>query len=90
VTFTAPEDRLYWFALQLVYKDGHSEPADVEDLQANMKVYVNTTGRTLKVRKSSGELLQEVEELRTKVERLEQRIKELEAERKARQAKACH
>jgi hypothetical protein len=80
--FTAPDDGLYWFSLQVVYKDGKKEPAELDDLEPARKVYVNTERRTLKVRKSYGELLRENEELREKVEQLQQRIKKLEAERK--------
>jgi regulation of enolase protein 1 (concanavalin A-like superfamily) len=87
VRFTAEDDGLYWFALQVVGKDGNRKPAKLENLEPDVKVYVNTEGRTLKVQKTYGELVQEVEGLRTKVERLEQRIKELEAGRKPKQGK---
>src|SRR5690349_6964017 len=30
VTFTAPKDGLYWFALQVVLKDGKKEPAEAD------------------------------------------------------------
>ena len=81
--FTAPDDGLYWFALQIVFKDGKSEPAKLEDLEPAMKVYVNSERRTLKVKKSYGELQSEVEELRITVEQLQKKIKELETKRKS-------
>lgn len=81
VTFTAPDDGLYWFALQIVFKDGKSKPDELDDLEPVMKVYVNTERRTIKVRKSYGELQREVEELQKTVEKLQKKIKKLEADR---------
>lgn len=82
VTFTAPRDGLYWFALQIVFKHGKSEPAEVDDLAPAMKVYVNTERRALKVPKSYEELQREVEDLRRTVEQLQDRIRDLESGRK--------
>ena len=41
-TFTAPRDGLYWFAVQVVRKDGTVEPGAVTDLTPNLKVFVNS------------------------------------------------
>ncbi len=80
VEFTASRDGQYWFALQVAFKDGTCEPADLANLIPR-KVYVNTTRRAFKVQKSYEELQCETERLRKKVEELEKKIKELEAER---------
>jgi polyhydroxyalkanoate synthesis regulator phasin len=47
-----------------------------------MKVYVNSTRRALKPKKSYDELEREVEQLRMTVKELERRVKQLEADRK--------
>lgn len=83
VFFTAPHDGLYWFAVQLVFKDGGKTPGDLEDLIPERKVYVNTEHRPLKAQKSYEELQREVEQLRRTVEELQKKIKQLEAERKS-------
>jgi hypothetical protein len=88
VTFTAHDDGLYWFALQIVFKDGKSKPDELDDLGPVMKVYVNTERRTIKVRKSYGELQREVVELQKTVQKLQKKIKELEANRKPKQGKS--
>jgi hypothetical protein len=41
-TFSAPRDGEYWFALQVKFKDGKSEPADLATLTPGMKVRVKT------------------------------------------------
>jgi hypothetical protein len=84
VTFTAGRDGHYWFALQIDFKNGKSEPARIEALAPAMKVYVNTERKALKTQKSYEDLQREVEELRKTVEQLQKKIKELEAERKPR------
>ncbi|HTU21585.1 MAG TPA: hypothetical protein VMG10_26345 [Gemmataceae bacterium] len=80
--FTAPRDGLYWFALQVVLKDGGIEPADLDDLLPVMKVYVNAERKPFQTKKSYDELQREVEQLRKTVEQLQKRIKQLESERK--------
>ncbi len=80
--FTAPSDGLYWFAAQVMFKDGGSEPAELNDLVTARKVYVNTERRVLKAQKSYAELQREVEQLRKTVERLQTRIKQLESDHK--------
>src|SRR5260370_279399 len=47
VSFTAPKDGLYWFAVQTVLKDNKKEPAE-KDLAASLKVYVNAERKALK------------------------------------------
>jgi hypothetical protein len=84
VTYTAERDGQYWFALQVEFTDGTSDPAKVEALTPAMKVYVNTARKVLKGQKSYEELLREVEELRATVEQLQKKVKELEADRKPR------
>src|SRR5262245_20217616 len=81
VVFSAPRDGLYWFALQVVLKDGKSEPPKLEELPAAMKVYINSQRKALKPKKSYEELQNEVWELRGLVEELRKRIKRLESER---------
>jgi hypothetical protein len=78
-TFTAPRDGQYWFAVQVVLKDGNREPAELDDLAPQMKVYVNSERRTLKTQKSYEELQREVEQLRGTVEQLQKKIKQLES-----------
>jgi hypothetical protein len=82
VIFTARHDGLYWFALQVVYKDGTSIPDNRDDLDPVMKVYVNTEGKPLIKRKSYEQLQREADQQRKTVDQLQKRIKELEAERK--------
>jgi len=83
VPFDAPRDGLYWFALRVVMKGGHAEPADVNELQAAQKVYVNTAKRTvLKANPSPEDWKKEIAELKAQVTRLQKRIDELEAQRK--------
>ena len=84
VELTAPRDGHYWFALQVVLKDGTSDPADLDNLAPTMKVYVNAERRALKVWKSDEDRRREVEDLRKTVELLQKRVRELEAERKPR------
>ncbi len=80
--FTAPHDGQYWFAVQVVLKDGNREPAERDDLVPAMKVFVNSERRTLKTQKSYEELQREVEQLRKTVEQLQTKIKQLESDRK--------
>jgi hypothetical protein len=49
--FSAPHDGQYWFALQMVLKDGKCEPPDLDHLSPSLKVYVNSWRRTLKTQK---------------------------------------
>jgi hypothetical protein len=82
VTFQAERDGLFWFALQVEFKDGKSEPTRLADLAPAMKVFVNQERKALKPPKSSEELRREVEDLQSTVEQLQKRIKELEGARK--------
>ncbi|HEV3257211.1 MAG TPA: hypothetical protein VG013_10050 [Gemmataceae bacterium] len=84
VTFSAPRDGLYWFAVQVVLKDGKKEPAVRDNLAPAMKVFVNTERKALKPQKSYEELQREVEDLGKTVDKLQKRIKELESDRKRR------
>jgi hypothetical protein len=59
------------------------EPAELDDLAPEMKVYVNSERSTLKTRKSYEELQREVEQLRRTVEQLQQKVKQLEADGKS-------
>jgi hypothetical protein len=81
--FSAPRDGQYWFAVQVVLKDGRREPAELEDLAPATKVYVNSERRTLKSQKSYEELQREVEQLRGTVEQLQKKIKQLESNGKS-------
>jgi hypothetical protein len=82
IFFTAPRDSEFWFALQVVFKEGDSEPAEPDDLAPAMKVYVNSERKALKAQKSYEELQHEVEELRRTVKQLQMKIKQLESARK--------
>jgi hypothetical protein len=82
VLFTAPRDGIYWFALQVVLKDGSQIPDDLDDLVAT-KVCVNSERRSLKTQKSYEELQREVEQLRRTVEELQKKIKQLELDHKS-------
>lgn len=82
VVFTAPRDGQYWFAIQVVRKDGGMRPSDQDNLVPLMKVYINSERRVLKPQKSYEELQREVEQLRRTVEELQTKIKQLESDRK--------
>lgn len=73
VTFEAPKDGLYWFAVQLVLKDGTRLPDEAKQLSADMKVLVDTSAKRQPVYKSYAELLRENEQLRKRVEELERK-----------------
>jgi hypothetical protein len=81
-TFAAGRDGQHWFAVQVVFKAGNLEPAELDDLVSAMKVYVNSERRILKAQKSYEELQREVEQLRRSVEQLQQKISQLESDRK--------
>jgi hypothetical protein len=81
-TFRATRDGLYYFALQVKFKDGTLDPVKENALIPARKVYVNTARKPLKFQKSNQELQCEVEELKATVERLRKRIKELESDRR--------
>lgn len=82
IIFTAPRDGHYWFALQIVLKDGSKKPDDLEDLDPMRKVYVNSERRPLKPQKSYEELQSEVEQLRRTIEELQKKLDQLESNRK--------
>src|SRR4051812_13622642 len=42
VKFTAPRDGIFWFAHQIISKDGKVDPAKVKDLSPGLKIYVNS------------------------------------------------
>ena len=95
--FTAPKDGHYWFALQIVLKDGKLNPPKVDSTSVNQKTYVNTMRRPVMrwhtvARPATPpaatdepptvhQLKRDVEELRTVVEQLRKRVAELEKER---------
>jgi septal ring factor EnvC (AmiA/AmiB activator) len=80
-TFTARRDGLYYFAIQMVMKDGKRMPDNRRALSPTMKVYVNSQQKTLRVQKSLVDLEKEVNELRKTVEQLQERLKKLEVDR---------
>ena len=80
--FTAPHDGRYWFAVQVVSKNGSIEPAKPDKLAPAMKVYVNAGGSTSTSQESCEEPKGEVEQLRKKIEQLEMKIKELQSDHK--------
>ena len=82
IEFVAQRDGMYWFAIQIVKKDGTISPAAEADLVPETKFYVNTRRKELTIEAPDADLQKEVEQLRKTVERLEKRIKELESERK--------
>jgi hypothetical protein len=91
VKFTAAKDGLYWFAVQVVAKDGGIQPQKTENLEPAMKVYVNTERRALarvpaeridlKPDRSREDLQREVAELRQTVAELKKKIAEMEKQR---------
>ena len=52
-SFDAPADGLYWFALQVEYKDGKLEPPKL-DAEPNQRVYVNADRRPVLRAATSG------------------------------------
>ena len=78
VIYSAVDDGLYWFAIQLVYFDGKQKPTQSKELMPAMKVFVNTLGRKISKQKSYGQLLQETDELHGQIEKLQKKLKELE------------
>jgi hypothetical protein len=82
VRFEAAHDGLFWLALRVTMKDGHSEPADVGNLRAEQKVYINTKKRvSLKVGAQNEDYRTEIADLRAEVRRLQKRIDELEKQK---------
>jgi len=80
--FEAPREGAYWFALLILFKDGHKEPADVSNLQAGQKVYVNTQKRIcLSPNPSNEDLVKENAQLKAEVKLLQKRIEELEKQK---------
>jgi hypothetical protein len=69
-SLAAPGDGLYWFAVQVLLKNGAPEPPKVTDLQPGQKVYVNTGGRDIKRDKTYGELSEEVSQLKVALKRV--------------------
>src|SRR5262245_5034422 len=63
IEFTAAQDGMYWFALQVVLKDGKREPKEVSELRPEMKVLVNTAKKADRPPKpkTNEELQREVE-----------------------------
>jgi len=43
IPFHAPEDGLYWFAVQVIDMDGTTRPREVEAIHVSQKVLVQTT-----------------------------------------------
>jgi hypothetical protein len=82
LVYSAPQDGLYWFALQVVMKDGKKEPQAVKNLSPSQKVYVNTKRKALKPQKSYEALLREVEQLRKEVAELKRKLAERELPKK--------
>jgi hypothetical protein len=81
IKFSAPHDGLYWFALQIEWKDGTKEPAKMADAQSILKVYINSEQKVLKPQSPPEDIRRELEELRKTVEELKRKIAELEAGR---------
>jgi hypothetical protein len=77
--FTAPRDDLYWFAVQLVRKDGKMEPSAMANLKPIIKVFVNSAQKAVQVDKSYAELQQEIQQLRDQILLLQKKIQALEA-----------
>jgi hypothetical protein len=49
IRYDAPRDGLHWFAVQVVFKDGKTDPADEKGLLPSQKVYVNSERKPIKV-----------------------------------------
>ncbi len=78
MTFMAPRDGEYWFALQVILKSGERAPSKIEALTPGLKVYVNSARKPFKKPPSHADLQREVNELRETIRRLKQQIQELE------------
>lgn len=48
--FATPQDGLFWFAVQTIYKDGSAYPKTAEDFRANLKVIVDTAPPAVQVK----------------------------------------
>jgi hypothetical protein len=81
VTFVAPRDGLYWFAVQTVTRTDEKEPRYRQDLVPRQKVRVEFERRVLKPTTDT-QVEREVEALRDRVERLERKLAELTAKGK--------
>jgi hypothetical protein len=68
VRFSAPRDGLYWFALQVIWKDGSKKPPALRDLLPAWKVYVRTTANGVERPAATGEHEPAEDNLREKVE----------------------
>lgn len=83
LSYHAPADGEYWFALQFSMKDGSIRPQATSDLQAQMKVRVKTSNSALKPNYlTEADLRKEIDDLRRNIEVLEKKLAELEAGRK--------
>lgn len=78
--YSAPEDGLYWFAIQVVRKDRDMWPAATREMTPDLKVVVNTAAR-LPDRSNKGEieaLQKEMSELRTRLREAEKQLETLQ------------
>ncbi len=76
--YSAKDDGLYWFAVQLQLANGDHIPASEKKLEPAMKVFVNTLGRPVSKLKTYGDLLKETEELRRTLDEVQRKLKRLE------------
>jgi hypothetical protein len=77
--FTAPEDGLYWFSVQMVTSDGRPHPADTAALSPGLKL------RCRKRSPADGSILREVKDelryLRQRILEMEKRLAEAEKQK---------
>jgi hypothetical protein len=79
IFFEAEHDGVYWFAIRVTMKDGHSEPPKSTALEPAQKIKVNTkTVAALKPKPSYEQLEKENEELKDQLTRLNKRIRSLQ------------
>lgn len=83
--FSAPGDGIYWFAVQVIYKNHTKEPSIMDNAEPNLKVGVATMSNVMRKAEQQDKLGGEVNHLREKVEKLEKRIDELEKQHPTKQ-----
>jgi hypothetical protein len=77
IDFGASCDGIYWFALRCFKKGGVADPAEDEDFNRILKVFVNTRRAALKPRATDNDLTREARSLANAVEELVKKLNEL-------------
>jgi hypothetical protein len=89
-TYSATGDGIFWFTVQVIFKDGRAEPKEIRDPPFIRKVFVEKGEVARLTRKPANgaspnaqSLEQEVAELREKLKALQKRLAELRPMEKA-------